>query len=71
MEDKVYPVLYYDLKNTDLETLNHVHEQLEQFFARQDVPFLLLPKDTSLKWLTKKEALQEIKNIEEYVETWE
>ena len=70
-ENKVYPVLYYDLGNIDVDTLVRLCSQIEDFFDRDNVPFILLPKDINLKYLTKEEALKEIEKLKEYVETWE
>ena len=70
MEEK-YPVLYYDLENIDLETLRELADGLEEYFKRENVPFILLPKQTNMKWLTKKEALEQIEKLKEYVETWQ
>ena len=70
-ENKVYPVLYYDLGNIDLETLRHLYGQIEDFFDRENVPFILLPRDINLKYLTKEEALKELERLKEYVESWE
>ena len=70
MEEK-YPVLYYDLENIDDETLYKIAEQLEEYFKRENVPLILLPNQTNLNWLTKKEALEQIEKLKEYVETWQ
>ena len=69
MEGK-YPVLYYDLGNIDLETLHKLAEQLEEYFKREKIPFILLPKQMDMEWITKEEALKRIESIKEYVETW-
>ena len=69
MEEK-YPVLYYDLGNIYPETLQKLADQLEEYFKRENVPFILLPKQTNMRWLTKKEALEQIEKLKEYVETW-
>ena len=69
MEEK-YPVLYYDLGNIDLETLRELADGLEEYFKRENVPFILLPKQMDMKWMTKEEALKRIESIKEYVETW-
>ena len=69
MEGK-YPILYYDLKNIDLETLHKLTKQLEEYFKRENVPFILFPKQMDMEWMTKEEALKRIKDIKEYVETW-
>ena len=70
MEEK-YPVLYYDLENIDLEDLRELADELGEYFKRKNIPFILLPKQTNLKWLTKKEALEQIEKLKEYVETWQ
>ena len=68
--EKEYPVLYYDLGNIDLETLRELADQLEEYFKRENVPFILLPKQMDMEWMTKEEALKRIESIKEYVETW-
>ena len=70
-ENKVYPVLYYDLSNIDIETFGHLYNKIEEFFDRENVPFILLPKDINLNYLTKEEALKELERLKEYVESWE
>ena len=70
MEEK-YPVLYYDLETTNLDALTELAAQLREYFKRENVPFILLPKQTNMKWLTKKEALEQIEKLKEYVETWQ
>ena len=69
MEEK-YPVLYYDLENIDLDTLRELADGLEDYFKRENVPFILLPKQMDMKWMTKEEALKKIESIKGYVETW-
>ena len=69
--EKKYPVLYYDLENIDFDTLVRLVEQLEEYFNRENIPFLLLPKNMNLEYLTKERALEELKRLEEYVKTWE
>ena len=70
MEGK-YPVLYYDLETIDLDILTKLATQLEKYFERENVSFILLPKQTTMKWLTKKEALEQIEKLKEYVEAWQ
>ena len=70
MEEK-YPVLYYDLETIDFNTFSEIAEALDNYFKRENVPFILLPKQTTMKWLTKKEALEQIEKLKEYVETWQ
>lgn len=69
--EKKYPVLYYDLANIDDQILHELAKQLEEFFERENVPFILLPKQMNMEWITKKEALKRIEDIKEYVETWQ
>ncbi len=69
--EKKYPVLYYDLENIGDETLHELADGLEEYFKRENVPFILLPKQTNLNWLTKKEALEQVEKLKEYVETWQ
>ena len=74
MEDneKKYPVIYYDLNATDLETVKEISDQVAAYFEKEKVPFILLPKDTMiLKWLNKEEVLYFLKNIIEEVEKWQ
>lgn len=70
MEEK-FPVLYYDLENIDLETLMELSKSLEKYFNRENIPFILLPKQMNMQWMTKKEALEQIEKLKEYVETWQ
>ena len=69
--EKEYPVLYYDLETTNLDVLTELVTQLKEYFKRENIPFILLPKQTNMKWLTKKEALEQIEKLKEYVETWQ
>ena len=69
--EKKYPVLYYDLETTDYDILIELATQLREYFKRENVPFILLPKQTTMKWLTKEEALEQIEKLKEYVETWQ
>lgn len=68
--EREYPVLYYDLETIDFETLQKLADGLKEYFERENVPFLLLPKQTNMKWLTKEKALEQIEELKEYVETW-
>ena len=69
--EKKYPVLYYDLETTNLDALTELAAQLREYFKRENVPFILLPKQTNMKWLTKEEALEQIEKLKEYVKTWQ
>ena len=72
MDEKKFPVLYYDLSTVDLDTVAKLSNQLANYFKREKVPFVLLPKDVmTLKLLSKKEALDNLKEIMKEVESWE
>lgn len=66
-----YPVLYYDLENIDSDTLMRVFEQLSDYFKKEKVPFIMLPKQTNLSWLTKEEAVEIIEKMLEEVKKWD
>lgn len=68
--EREYPVLYYDLETIDLETLGEIHQMLTDYFNREKIPFIFLPKQMSMEWITKEEALKRIEKLKEYVETW-
>ena len=69
MEEK-YPVLYYELGNLSDKQVLDLADKLEKYFNRENVPFLLIPKQWELKWLSKEEVLKQINDMKEYVETW-
>ncbi len=72
MNEKKFPVLYYDLDIADVELVQQISNQLADYFQREKVPFILLPKDVmTLKLLSKKEALDKLKDIVKEVESWE
>ena len=72
MDEKKFPVLYYDLDIADLDLIYQISNQLTEYFNREKVPFILLPKDVmTLKLLSKKEALDKLRDIMKEVESWE
>lgn len=71
MESKVYPVLHYDIEQSDMSVLIKVIEQLEKFFERENIPFICLPKETNLQYMTKQEVINKVNKLMEYIETWE
>ena len=72
MDEKKFPVLYYDLDIADLDLVQQISNQLAEYFQREKVPFILLPKDVmTLKLLSKKEALDKLRDIMKEVESWE
>ena len=69
--EKKYPVLYYDL-GTDQDLIAKISNELVNYFHREKVPFILLPKDLmELKWLSKEETLEHLRNIIKEVEEWQ
>ena len=72
MNEKKFPVLYYDLDIADVELVQQISNQLSNYFQREKIPFILLPKDVmTLKLLSKKEALDKLRDIMKEVESWE
>lgn len=72
MNEKKFPVLYYDLDIADLDLVQQISNQLAEYFQREKVPFILLPKDVmTLKLLSKKETLDKLRDIMKEVESWE
>lgn len=72
--EKKYPVLYYDLDsetNLTPDFLADLSKQLDEYFKREKVPFIVLPKTTNLKWITKEDAIEQLEKILEEVKTWE
>lgn len=67
-----YPVLYYDLETEDRDRVDEILKQLGDYFQRENVPFLFLPKKLiTLEYLTKDEALTLLKEIVKEVEKWD
>ena len=72
MNEKKFPVLYYDLDTVDIELVQQIVNQLADYFQREKVPFVLLPKDViTLKFVSKKETLDKLRDIMKEVESWE
>jgi hypothetical protein len=72
VKEKRFPVIYYDIHGIAPETLKKLSNQLEEYFKREEVPFLLLPKDVmDFKLLTKKETLGFLNKMIEEVKSWE
>ncbi len=68
--EKKYPVVYYDLNDVNPKAVKEISDQIAEYFER--APFILfLPKDVMvLKWLSKEEALENLRNIIKEVEEW-
>ena len=74
LSEKKYPVLYYDLDsetNLTPDFLVDLSKQLEEYFKREKVPFIVLPKTTNLKWITKEDAIEQLENMLAEVKSWE
>ena len=72
--EKKYPVLYYDLddlENFSPDFIVDIGQQLADYFKREKVPFILIPKVTNLKWITKEDAIEQLETMLEEVKTWE
>ena len=72
--EKKYPVLYYNLEDADDFTpdfLMNVGKQLSEYFKRDNVPFIMLPKVTNLQWITKEDAIEQLEEMLNEVKTWE
>lgn len=70
MKGKYAPVLYYDA--SDMERVMDIIEPLAEYFKRESVPFIFLPKDiTELKYQTKDELLKWLDDVKKEVEKWD
>lgn len=69
--EKKYPVLYYDMDNTDIDILIAVQEQLKAYFEREKVPFIFLPKELTMGWQTKDETIDYLERLIKEVKKWE
>jgi len=70
MKGKYAPVLYYDA--SDMERVMDMIEPLSEYFKRENVPFIFLPKDiTELKYQTKDEILKWLEDVKKEVEKWD
>lgn len=70
MKGKYAPVLYYDA--SDMERVMDIIEPIAEYFKRDNVPFIFLPKDiTELKYQTKDELLKVLNEMVEEVEKWD
>jgi len=66
------PVIYYDLSTTDMDTICKLSEGLIDYFKKENIKFIFLPKDLiELKYMSKEEALEMLNNIKEEVEKWD
>ena len=70
MKGKYAPVLYYDA--SDMERVMDMIEPLAEYFKKDNVPFIFLPKDIAeLKYQTKDEILKWLDDTKKEVEKWD
>lgn len=70
MKGKYAPVLYYDA--SDMERVVDMIEPLKEYFKKDNVPFIFLPKDIAeLKYQTKEEILKWLDDVKKEVEKWD
>ena len=65
------PVLYYEW-TSDKEKLDKVIEPLTKYYERNDIRFILLPKNlTDLRYFSKSEILKMLDEVKKEVEKWD
>ena len=64
------PVLYYEWAEKD--RLIEIIEPLTQYYKRNDIRFILLPKNvTELQYFSKSETLKMLDEVKKEVEKWD
>ena len=73
MAEKKYPILYYDIKdpNWDAEMLLKLSDYLNELSFQTDIRFVVLPKNITVDYVSKKTLLEELDIIRKDVEQWE
>ena len=70
MDKENIAVLYYDA--SDSERLQDFIEPLKKYFERNDIKFILLPKNLlELKYCSKEDVLQQLNDLKKEVEKWD
>ena len=70
MDKENIAVLYYDA--SDNERLQDFIEPLKKYFERNDIKFILLPKNLlELKYCSKKDVLKQLDDLKKEVEKWD
>jgi hypothetical protein len=70
MDKENIAVLYYDA--SDSERLQDFIEPLKKYFERNDIKFILLPKNLlELKYCSKKDVLKQLDDLKKEVEKWD
>lgn len=70
---KEYPVLYYDIKTAldHPDLLENLWKQLNEYFSRENVPFIMLPNLTQMHLIKKEDLLKKLYAAIEEVESWD
>ena len=70
MDKENIAVLYYDA--SDNERLQDFIKPLKKYFERNDIKFILLPKNLlELKYCSKEDVLQQLDDLKKEVEKWD
>lgn len=70
MDKENIAVLYYDA--SDSERLQDFIEPLKKYFERNDIKFILLPKDLlELKYCSKEDVLKQLNEKIKEVNSWD
>lgn len=70
MDKENIAVLYYDA--SDSERLQDFIEPLKKYFERNDIKFILLPKNLlELKYCSKEDVLKQLDDLKKEVEKWD
>ena len=70
--DKIIPVIYYDLSTTDIDTIYKLSEGLINYFKKENIKFIFLPKDlVELRYMSKEDALKMLDEVKKEVEKWD
>ena len=71
MDEKKYPVLYYDIENMDLDVLVKIAEQLNALYEEDGIHCVILPTTLKQEWVSKETILRQLDEIVKEVESWE
>lgn len=71
MNEKKYPVLYYDIENMDLDVLVTIAEQLNNLYEEDGLHCIFLPITLKQEWVNKETILRQLDEIVKEVESWE
>lgn len=70
MDKENIAVLYYDASNS--ERLQDFIEPLKKYFERNDIKFILLPKNLlELEYCSKEDVLKQLDDLKKEVEKWD